>query len=88
LQNTIYFKSKDDQALYVNLYIPSTLHWTERGIRVEQQTSFQKADQTALTIRGNGKFELHVRVPSWATKGFFVAINGVDQKLRLSRELT
>ncbi|MGF7024310.1 beta-L-arabinofuranosidase domain-containing protein [Sphingobacterium sp. HSC-15S19] len=82
LQNTIYFRSKDDQALYVNLYIPSTLHWTERGISVEQQTSFPKADQTALTIRGNGKFELHVRVPSWATKGFFVAINGVDQKIK------
>ncbi|QQT43673.1 MULTISPECIES: beta-L-arabinofuranosidase domain-containing protein [Sphingobacterium] len=82
LQNTIYFKSKDDQALYVNLYIPSTLHWTERGISVEQQTSFPKADQTSLKIKGNGKFELHVRVPSWATKGFFVAINGVDQKIK------
>ncbi|WP_367329801.1 beta-L-arabinofuranosidase domain-containing protein [Sphingobacterium multivorum] len=82
LQNTIYFRSKDDQALYVNLYIPSTLHWTERGISVEQQTSFPKADQISLKIKGNGKFELHVRVPSWATKGFFVAINGVDQKIK------
>ncbi|WP_286883882.1 MULTISPECIES: beta-L-arabinofuranosidase domain-containing protein [Sphingobacterium] len=82
LQNTIYFRSKDDQALYVNLYIPSTLHWTERGISVEQQTSFPKSDQTSLKIKGNGKFELHVRVPSWATKGFFVTINGVDQKIK------
>ncbi len=81
LQNTIYFKSKDDQSLYVNLYIPSTLQWKERGIKIEQQTNFPKADHTSLTIRGNGKFDLHVRVPSWATKGFFVTINGVDQKI-------
>ena len=81
LQNTIYFKSKDNQSLYVNLYIPSTLHWTERGISVEQKTSFPKADHTSLTIQGNGKFDLHVRVPSWATKGFFVTINGTAQKI-------
>ncbi|MBD1431251.1 glycoside hydrolase family 127 protein [Sphingobacterium sp. DN00404] len=81
LQNSIYFKSKDDQALYVNLYIPSTLDWTERQITVEQTTSFPKEDHTRLTIKGSGKFDLHVRVPNWATKGFFVTINGKAQKL-------
>ena len=82
LQNSIYFKSKDDQALYVNLFIPSTLEWTERGVTVEQKTSFPKQDDTELTIKGNGKFDLHVRVPSWATKGFYVTINGKDQKVQ------
>ncbi|MFD3003547.1 beta-L-arabinofuranosidase domain-containing protein [Pontibacter toksunensis] len=82
LQNTIYFKSKDNQALYVNLYIPSTLEWTERDITVEQKTNFPQEDNTRLTIKGNGKFELNVRVPGWATKGFFVKINGKEQKLQ------
>jgi len=82
LQSAIYFKSRDNRSLYVNLYIPSTLHWTERGITVEQTTSFPKEDQTRLTIRGNGEFDVHVRVPSWATKGFFVKINGKAQKLK------
>ena len=81
LQNSIYFKSKDDKALYVNLYIPSTLDWTERKVKVEQTTSFPKEDNTRLTIRGSGKFDIHVRVPGWATKGFFVKINGKEQKL-------
>lgn len=81
LQNTIYFKSKDDQSLYVNLFIPSTLHWTERGITIEQKTNFPKEDQTTLTIKGNGKFDMHIRVPGWATKGFFVTINGTAQKI-------
>jgi uncharacterized protein len=82
LQNSIYFKSKDNQALYVNLYIPSTLAWTERQVTVEQTTNFPKEDQTRLTIKGNGKFDIYVRVPGWATKGFFVKINGKAQKLQ------
>jgi len=82
LQNSIYFKSKDNQALYVNLFIPSTLAWTERQIVVEQTTNFPNEDQTQLLIKGNGKFDLNVRVPGWATKGFFVKINGKLQKIR------
>jgi len=82
LQNSIYFKSKDDQALYVNLYIPSTLQWTERHVTVQQTTDFPKEDYTRLTIKGSGKFDIHVRVPGWATKGFFVKINGKEQKLQ------
>jgi DUF1680 family protein len=81
LQNSIYFKSKDDKALYVNLYVPSTLSWTERNVTVEQSTNFPKEDETRLTIKGSGKFDINVRVPGWATKGFFVKINGKEQKL-------
>jgi DUF1680 family protein len=81
LQNSIYFKSKDNNALYVNLYIPSKLEWTERKVMIEQTTNFPKEDQTRLTIKGSGKFDVNVRVPGWATKGFFVKINGVAQKL-------
>ncbi|MBW8682862.1 beta-L-arabinofuranosidase domain-containing protein [Chitinophaga rhizophila] len=81
LQNAIYFRSKDNNALYVNLYVPSTLHWTERGITVVQTTSFPHEDHTRLTINGSGKFDIHVRVPGWATKGFFVKINGKTQAL-------
>jgi len=81
LQNTIYFKSKDDQALYVNLYIPSTLQWTTRNVTIEQTTDFPKEDDTRLTIKGDGQFDINVRVPGWATKGFFVKINGKEQAL-------
>ncbi|WP_314000906.1 beta-L-arabinofuranosidase domain-containing protein [Xanthocytophaga flava] len=82
LQNSIYFKSKDNQALYINLYIPSTLKWKERNITVDQSTNFPKEDNTRLTIKGNGKFAINVRVPGWATKGFNVKINGKEQKLQ------
>jgi DUF1680 family protein len=76
LQNSIYFRSADNRSLYVNLYIPSTLKWTGRNITVIQETAYPEEDQTRLTIKGKGKFDLKVRVPGWATRGFFVKING------------
>ncbi len=82
LQNSIYFKSADNQALYVNLYVPSTLKWTDRNIMVTQSTAYPKEDHTRLTIKGNGIFDLNVRVPHWATKGFFVMINGKEEKVK------
>jgi DUF1680 family protein len=82
LQNSIYFKSDDNQALYVNLYVPSTLKWTEKNIAVTQTTAYPSEDHTRLTIKGKGEFDLNVRVPHWATKGFFVKINGKDQKVK------
>ena len=94
LQDTIYFHSADHRALYVNLFIPSSLTWAVRKVRVQQVTDFPYADTTRLVIRGSGRFDLKVRVPGWATRGFLVKINGADQKvsatpgsyLTLSRE--
>ncbi|KLT64477.1 beta-L-arabinofuranosidase domain-containing protein [Pedobacter sp. BMA] len=81
LQNSIYFKSEDNKSLYVNLFIPSTLNWNERKVTLIQSTNFPNEDQTALTINGSGKFNIYVRVPKWATKGFTVKINGIEQQL-------
>jgi uncharacterized protein len=81
LQNSIYFKRADNQGLYVNLYVPSTLNWSERNITITQTTAYPKEDHTLLTIKGSGTFDLNVRVPHWATKGFFVTINGKKLKV-------
>ncbi len=82
LQNSIYFRSADNRALYVNLYVPSTLQWTDRNVTVTQATAYPKEDNTLLTIGGNGRFDLNVRVPHWATEGFFVKINGKTKKVK------
>lgn len=81
LQNSIYFRSADNRTLYVNLYVPSTLTWSERDVVVRQSTNFPYADTTKLTITGSGVFDVKVRVPRWATRGFFVTINGQAQTL-------
>ncbi len=81
LQDSIYFRSGDNQALYVNLYVPSTLAWSDRKVTVTQRTEFPYTDTTRLTIGGSGDFAVKVRVPDWATRGFFVKINGQDEKV-------
>jgi uncharacterized protein len=81
LQNSIYFRSADNQALYLNLFVPSTLKWTERDITITQATAYPKDDHTRLTINGAGEFDLNVRVPHWATKGFSVLINGREEEV-------
>jgi DUF1680 family protein len=81
LQNSVYLRSADNKVLYVNLYVPSTLNWTERNLTITQTTSYPKEDRTGLTIKGNGRFDLNVRVPHWATDGFFVKINGKVKKV-------
>jgi DUF1680 family protein len=76
-QETIYLRSADGSALWVNLYLPSTLTWAEKGFTVTQQTTFPREDRTRLTIDGTGPLDLKLRVPGWARRGFLVTVNGV-----------
>ncbi|KAI1827766.1 hypothetical protein F4861DRAFT_287537 [Xylaria intraflava] len=78
-QETVYFWSADESALWVNLYIPSTLTWTEKGFEVKQETAFPRADTSKFTITGQGPLDVKLRVPAWAKNGFNVAINGQAQ---------
>jgi DUF1680 family protein len=59
--------ARDHGTLFVNLFIASTLHWREAGVRVEQETRFPDADTTRLTIRGDQprEFILAIRQPAW-----------------------
>ncbi|MEY9989397.1 hypothetical protein ABIE67_001429 [Streptomyces sp. V4I8] len=76
-QDSVYFKAADGSALYVNLYSPSQLTWSEKGVTVTQATSFPREQGTTLTIGGgSAAFALRLRVPSWATAGFRVTVNG------------
>jgi DUF1680 family protein len=81
LQDSVYFRSADNTTLYVNLFVPSTLNWRARNIVVRQATDFPSADTTRLTLKGNGRFIVKIRVPQWATQGFFMKVNGRDQAI-------
>ncbi|PZG13699.1 glycosylase [Micromonospora craterilacus] len=80
-QETIYFKSADSKALWVNLYAPSTLTWAEKNFVVTQETKYPREDTTKLTVNGSGPLDIKLRVPGWVQKGFFVKINGVSQNV-------
>ncbi len=45
LNDSIYFRSADNRELYVNLYVPSTVTWTERGVTVTQSHEFSLCRQ-------------------------------------------
>ncbi|MGA2175038.1 MAG: beta-L-arabinofuranosidase domain-containing protein [Verrucomicrobiota bacterium] len=78
--DTIYFHGAD--ALYVNLFIPSELHWAEKGVTVRQETRFPEQEMTTLTFdcASPAKFALHIRRPAWAGE-IMVRVNGRKQKL-------
>ena len=81
LTDSIYFK--DNNALYVNLFISSTLNWKERGLRLAQNTKFPEEQVTSLTIESAPKqtTALKIRVPYWAIGAATVKVNGHDQQV-------
>lgn len=80
-QDSIYFRSNDKKSLYVNLYMPSTLNWAEKGISIVQTTNFPSEEGSTLTVKGSGKLDIKLRVPYWAVNGFTVKINGTPQTI-------
>jgi hypothetical protein len=76
LNNSIYFH--DANGLYVNLFIPSELDWTEKGIKVRQETDLPRSAHTTLMIEAATpvRTALHIRIPYWAGPDAFVRVNG------------
>jgi len=76
LGDSIYFH--DENGLYVNLFIASTVRWREKGFTLEQTTRFPEEPGTTLTVRTAQpvRFALRLRVPWWATAGVEVKLNG------------
>lgn len=83
LNDSIYYRN--DDAVYVNLFVPSTLAWRERGLLLRQTTTFPAEERITLTFDSapTRATALKVRVPYWATSGGTVQINGVAQAVEL-----
>ncbi|HUB52488.1 MAG TPA: glycoside hydrolase family 127 protein [Terracidiphilus sp.] len=81
LTDSIYFH--DDSSLFVNLFIPSTLNWKEKGLNLRLTTDMPKDDRITLKIDAapSSRTALKIRVPYWATKGVTVAVNGTEQNV-------
>jgi DUF1680 family protein len=77
LGDSIYFQNAQDAALYVNLFIASTLDWAEKGIRLRQTTNFPDEAATRLAIEAGApvRFKLRLRHPAWCDK-LTVTLNG------------
>ncbi len=66
-----------DNELFVNLFIPSELNWTDQGLRLKQETSFPESENVLLTVtEATGKnLRFNLRYPSWSGKPI-VKVNG------------
>ena len=84
----IYYRTADDNGLYVNLFIASELNWAEKGLTIRQETSFPDEASTELhfaDVPEKGvKMALNLRYPSWAVSGVTVKVNGRKQNIRQS----
>ncbi|MEU9271681.1 beta-L-arabinofuranosidase domain-containing protein [Streptomyces sp. NPDC048251] len=80
LMDSIYFRN--DTTLTVNLFVPSVLTWSQRGITVTQTTSYPTGDTTTLTVTGSaaGTWAMRIRIPGWTTAAT-VSVNGVAQNI-------
>jgi DUF1680 family protein len=78
---TIYAHAGD--TLYVNLFIPSQLNWTEKNVTVKMETKYPDNDTVKLTLSGTGAANLPIkfRVPSWLRRSMEVWANGSLQSV-------
>ncbi|MEU0037472.1 beta-L-arabinofuranosidase domain-containing protein [Streptomyces sp. NPDC006333] len=79
--DSVYFHSRDirSPALYVNLFIPSEVHWRQMAVMLRQETRYPDEGSTRLTVKaGRGRFALHLRIPAW------VADTGRDAVLKVN----
>jgi DUF1680 family protein len=67
-------------GFYVNLFEPSTLHWTEGGasLRVKMETRFPFDPEVRLHFSSGHlqQAKVRIRVPSWAHGEMAVSVNG------------
>ena len=76
LNDSIYWRDQD--GLYVNLFIPSEVDWAEKGFKVRQETEYPESEDVTLTITAAkpDKLALRLRIPGWLQSAPTVKLNG------------
>ncbi|MGQ0647297.1 MAG: beta-L-arabinofuranosidase domain-containing protein [Gemmatimonadaceae bacterium] len=74
----LYYES--DDALWVNLFVPSTARFTTAGLHLRMETDFPDGEQATITLElpSPRELTLAVRRPHWAGDAFRVRVNGAS----------
>ncbi len=74
--DSIYFHNAD--TLYVNLFIASELNWTQKNIRIRQETDFPGKQFTSLVVktRNPARIDMRIRIPGWLAGPVALKLNG------------
>ena len=71
---------KADDGIYVNLFVPSRVNWSQNGTRctLTQTTDYPKKETTqlAFALQRPETFTVYVRIPGWAGPKTTVSVNG------------
>lgn len=75
LNDSIYWQ--DTRGIFVNLFIPSSLDWREKGLKLNQETKFPDEPATSFTVAAEKPVALAIRlrIPAWTTAAR-VKLNG------------
>jgi len=76
---------RDAHGVYVNLYIPSTLRFTQNGaqIALTQKSEYPCDSHVQFDVKASksAKFALSLRIPAWA-EGASISVNGKREAAR------
>jgi DUF1680 family protein len=76
--NIIYYQ--DDDGLYVNLYLPSSVSWDkdDTNVKLTQETAFPESEGSAIRVETAEPvaFKLRFRVPGWISGALALSVNG------------
>ncbi len=75
----VYTHSPDNSSVSVQLFAPSMLNWSERGVRLRQETAFPYGESSCVKVDAVGEdadFTIRVRRPAWAGERFAMYVNG------------
>ena len=76
---SIYFKGSDG-SLFVNLFIPSRLHWKEKEVKVSLNSNIPADKKITLLIETSKaqSFNIRIRKPHWASGPIAATVNGEE----------
>jgi DUF1680 family protein len=76
LMDSIYWRDEKSSTLFVNLFTPSVLKWTQQNTTITQTTEFPTKDTSTLRVGGgSAEWTMKIRIPSW-TSNAQVLVNG------------
>lgn len=78
-----------DEDLYVNLFIPSILKWSEKKLVLRQENNFPENPSTKLVfdVASKSNINLKLRAPEWATASeVIISVNGKNVNVPVDAE--
>jgi DUF1680 family protein len=76
------------EGVLVNLYLPSTLRWSQNGVpfSLTQSGNYPFEEQVPFTLSGthHAEFSIAFRIPGWAGAGAAVLVNGQPMSTMVS----